>query len=188
MHRSTTRRGVSCIAGAICASAVTAPAVDAQALPESIAVCAREADAGRRLACYDHAVAAFGSPAAEPQVAGSVTPQSVPPAPVAAAAAAALTPEEKFGLDGKLEEQVRAPAETGTPDLAELPGTVVKISTDARGKLTVTLTNGQVWVQKHAGGYFPLAVDDAVTIRTRSFGSYAMYNPTGRFTQVVRVK
>jgi hypothetical protein len=138
----------------------------AQAPPPSLVACARLADPGQRLGCYDTQMAAMGatvagSPPATPEgapprvavpdraVAQVAAPPPPPTAPVAApppppvAAAPAATPEAKFGA-----EDIKPSAR---PKQAKedkvLLSTITSIK-QVRPKLfVIVLANGQIWMQ-----------------------------------------
>ncbi len=147
--------------------------IDCRALTSSVA----------RLDCYDQAIDAYvasPSPAAERRTAEN-------PAPVAPAAAAAtaasepvlssgpvLSQEDLFG-QGETEMRKSLQEATDTKEIDRIEAVVVEVYKSASGKAVITLDNGQVWKQSDASRTH-LSVNDKVTIRRRSFGSYTLFN------------
>ena len=134
------------------------PARAADDLSKRIAACTREQDDARRLACFDRAAA-----------------------PAAAA-------DNTFGVHGSELARNRAaddPKQDTPPE--RLTAKIAAIEKRARGELVVTLDNGQVWAQKEAGAYFPLAVGDPVTILAGTLGSHRLIVGS-RATAVTRVR
>lgn len=136
--------------------------------------CAAEPDAGKRLACFDAAVAhARSQPAASPETA-------------AVAAVAPLSKEEKFGLRGDLKQEKAKQA----PELAELEslsGKVTQVATKAHGELIVTLDNGQVWAEIQAYSGLRVKVGDMATVKAGALGSYSLV-VNGRSGKVTRIR
>ncbi len=153
-------------------------------LPVELLDCRPLTSAVERLDCYDQAVDAHTpspSQAAKPQTAEN-------PAPVAPAAAVAATaasepvrssgPElSQENLFGKGEAELRQSVQeaTNTKEIDQIEATVVEIRKSASGKAIITLDNGQVWIQSDSTRA-RVSVNDKVTIRRRSFGSYSLYS------------
>jgi hypothetical protein len=152
------------------AHGLLSPGTAAAAGPDSIFMaCSTESDDARRLACFDTAVKQARSRPAAP-----------------AAAAPALTKEEKFGLRGDLKQEKAQQA----PELAELEslsGNVAKLAAKPHGELIVTLDNGQVWYEIKANSGIRVKVGDQVTVKSGALGSYTLI-ANGRSTKVTRVR
>jgi hypothetical protein len=149
---------------------LTAVPASAQSVPPTIRACIGEADAARRLACYDREVARLIAPA------DTFAPASVtaPAAPVATAPAAV------------------APAPRATPPVAAAaaPGPArhftAKVSAvrQAGDELTVTLDNGDVWQQASpATSQLNLRPGDEVKV-DREAGTWFLSNRYGDSIQV----
>ena len=130
---------------------------------DGVLACRQEANAERRLACYDREAERL-DPAAKP-----------------------ATPEDRFGRPAfERKELVRREQETRS--LEELKATVTGISRRADGLLTMTLDNGQGWAQKRPDTAFRVAIGDTVRIEPASMGSFLMSSPEKRSTRVTRLK
>ena len=137
-----------------------------------------------RLDCYDQLVdahAASPSQAAKPQTAENPAPVA-PAAAVAATAASepvlssgpVLSQEDLFG-QGETELRKSVQEATDTKEIDRIEAIIVEVYKSKSGKAVITLDNGQVWKQSD-GSRTHLSVDDKVTIRRRSFGSYTLFN------------
>lgn len=167
------------IAVAIVLACAGAPALAAESLPESLRKCAAVADAAQRLQCYDRAVTALGAPvAAGATLAPAAATAVVPAAP-------APTPEQKFGARGEVKAKQQPKVEE--PTLEQLTAEVKAIRRGPNGELILTLDNGQVWRQLSAQ---PMLVKtgDRVTIKSMTFNSFWMTDPSGRGSRVKRVQ
>ncbi len=101
-----------------------------------------------------------------------------PVAPTAAAATAASVPKlSQEDLFGKGEAELRKSVQeaTDTKEIDRIETIVVAVHKSASGKAVITLDNGQVWKQSDSSRA-RLSVNDKVTIRRRSFGSYSLYS------------
>lgn len=78
-------------------------------------------------------------------------------------------------------------AEPQAPAAKRTSATVAAIDKRPRGELVVTLDNGQVWAQKSAERYFPIAVGDSVEILSGALGSFRLI-AGNRATAVTRVQ
>jgi hypothetical protein len=120
----------------LCAAAalITALPAAADTLPASVRACIGEADAGRRLTCYDREVARLIAP-----------PDTFMPAAAAAAAAAAPQAPPMPVTSASLS----APPPSAPPPPAAPRHLVAKVSIvhQAGDNLVVTLDNGDVWEQ-----------------------------------------
>ena len=169
-------------------------AVAAEALPPSLRACMSEADASRRLACFDRESARLTTESAPvarqaatpPPPAPAPAPAAAKAAPAAAATAAATgaataaaaaekSPEDKFGYRGTI-----ARAEIDKKEAEERKGaeqitaTVTEVSTLAHGELVLTLDNGQVWQQKRGDRAMRVKVGDQVSIKRGSLNSFLL--------------
>lgn len=136
---------------------------------DRVVACASERDDARRLACYDAAVAGPKHPTQAPKE----------PKPTAT----------EFGVTGSAVARQRSQEQEQNQDekVESLAAAVVKVSSQPRGELVVTLDNGQVWMQKKIERYFTVKPGDKVTINAGVLGSFRMINGN-RSTQVTRVK
>ncbi len=154
---------------AVGALIVAAPA-GADTLPATVRACIGEADAARRLACYDREVARLIAPADTFATAVSMAP-AAPAAPIApaVAAAAAVLPATP------------AAAPTGSPKHFSAKVSAVRGSDD---DLVVTLDNGDVWQQSAPGtSQLNLHPGDVVTV-DHELGSWFLSNRYGDNIQV----
>ena len=146
-------------------------------LPTELIDCRALTSATQRLDCYDQFIDAQ-----------RISPNQAPirrtaenPAPVAPpAATASVEPELRLSqenLFGKDEVAMRKSVQnaTGTEEIDRIEARIVAIRNSASGKAVITLDNGQVWMQTESSRA-RLSVNDTVTIRRRSFGSYSLYN------------
>ncbi len=153
-------------------------------LPTELIDCRALTSAVARLDCYDQAIdahTAAPSQAGEPRTAEEPAPVA-PTAAVAATTAseAVLSSEPKLSqedLFGKGEAELRKSVQeaTDTEAIDRIEATVVEIRKSASGKAIITLDNGQVWKQSDSTRA-RVYVNDKVTIRRRSFGSYSLYS------------
>lgn len=163
-------------------------------LPESLRACMAERQDSQRLVCFDRETARLAQradAAGPPHAAAPV----VPAAPVAAAAAAPAVPaalertEEKFGYRGKLARAELDEQKAAAATFDELTATITQLSTQPRGEMVVTLSNGQVWAQKAADRSIRLEVGEQVNIRRASLGSFLLSSVNSRGSmRVVRLQ
>ena len=139
------------------AAACTCSAAHADPLPPAIRACAAEADALKRLECYDRAVAAAAAvnpPAPLATTAAPATPPAAVTAPAAAAPAMAApaVAAPAATLSGAIAANPPAPAASPPPAAAppapanHFSARVSKVDRYG-GEVTVHLDNGQVWQQ-----------------------------------------
>jgi hypothetical protein len=164
-------------------------AVYAEEAADPLQRCAEIDEGSRRLQCYDDAAMRDRSgsrPAPEEEIAQKSEIEAAEPAPRQPAnrkpaAEAALTREDRFGLE-RTEEQVREPV----PD--ELTATVANIGVRRHGERVFTLDNGQVWLEKSANRSLHLQVGDTVTIKPGLFGSHSLFGSGNRSSKVDRLR
>jgi len=153
-------------------------------LPAELIDCRAVTSSVARLDCYDQVVdahAAAPSQAAELRIAEDPAPVA-PTAAVAATTASEpvlsskpkLSQEDLFGK-GEAELRKSVQEATDTEAIDRIEATVVEIRKSASGKAIITLDNGQVWMQSDSTRA-RVSVNDKVTIRRRSFGSYSLYS------------
>ncbi|MBY5993209.1 hypothetical protein [Ferrimonas balearica] len=145
-------------------------------LAEAIAQCAAKGDKLDRLICFDEFTQAAGR-ALPPQANAPVTvAPAAPAAPVAAAPAPKADMEQDFGKQ-------EAPAKA----IDAIEAAVTKVTTNAYGQWTVTLSNGQRWRQTESKRY-KLKSGDTVVIERASMGSFLLHKTGfGHSTRVKRV-
>lgn len=134
--------------------------------------CAPEKDDARRLACFDAAVDRA---------------RTAPANPAPAVAAAPLTKEERFGLQGELKQE-KAQKVPELQDLEQLQAQVTKVSTKPHGELVLTLENGQVWTEIQANSGARVKAGERVTIKPGALGSFLLVAPNGRSSKVTRIR
>lgn len=132
--------------------------------------CAVVADDVERLNCYD---AEFGRP--EPAVA--------PPRP---AAVRGVSAEAEFGLSKWTKRNLDPEAAKAAPQ--RITARVRQVGRQRDGRFIVTLDNDQVWMQSETMSRAGVAVDDTVTIREASLGSFLLVTTNDVATRVRRVK
>ncbi len=155
------------LAGAFVAAACAGPAFgQGQSAAEqlgSVQACRTIADLAQRVACYDRASAPGAAPA-------PIAP--VPPPP---------TPEEQFGRSAERARPAPPPpppearAAASSPELDQLSARIVALRSDALGRLSFVLDNGQVWRMTESEGVFDFpSRGDTVTIRRGAIGGYRL--------------
>jgi hypothetical protein len=165
--------------------------------------CAAIADDHGRLACYD---AQFGRPAPVQAVAGSsalpAQPASAATAPAvvsgaavgaavaagssATAAAPVASPDADFGLTQWKKRSLDPATASSAPQ--RITARVSQVERQRDGRFVVTLDNEQVWQQSETMSRARVAVDDEVTIREASLGSFLLLTANEIATRVRRVK
>lgn len=144
--------------------------------------CKALSNASARLACYDATILSASENVAEQYLVVNIqsTPQaqnqpSTAPATLEHATVEAK-PEQKFGLENRkiVEEKVD-----------EIIAVVTDVSKSARGDLTVTLTNGQIWRQNGTEAMI-LKVGNEVRVRRGALDSFLL-NKVGS-SKSIRVK
>jgi hypothetical protein len=163
--------------------------------------CAAVANDLERLACYDEA---FGRPEAveipptqaappgpPPGSAGAVP---IPPTTAVSGAAVADGPdavpgigaEADFGLSKWAKRKLDPEARRTIPH--RITARVRQVGQQRDGRFVVTLDNDQVWLQSETMSRARVAVDDEVTIREASLGSFLLVTTDDVATRVRRVK
>lgn len=147
-------------------------------LPAELNDCRALTSSVARLDCYDQLVAAHAaspSQAAKPRTAENPAP--VTPTAAAATTAASVPKLSQEDLFGKGETKLRQSVQeaTDTEEIERIEATVVEVRKTKSGKAVITLDNGQVWIQADSSRA-RVSIDDKVTIRRRSFGSYTLYS------------
>ncbi|MBC7984124.1 MAG: hypothetical protein H7Y02_09745 [Candidatus Obscuribacterales bacterium] len=158
------QRWIRAAAGLYCAA--TFIGVAAEEVPASIVQCRNEADAVRRLHCYDQAV-------------GRVVSADDGDRPINIAADAS-----NFGVSyGPLAQQQ---AKT-IPEVKQITAKLISVRSKPRGELVIDLDNNQVWEQLQPTS-LRLRSGDTVTIKSGALGSYILVAPSGRGAKVKRVQ
>jgi hypothetical protein len=162
--------------------------------------CAAIADDQGRLACYD---AQFGRPAPAQAVASGAAAGAAVAAGSSATAAApvggpvvnpvvnpaaspAASPDADFGLT-QWKKRSLDPATASTAP-QRITARVSQVERQRDGRFVVTLDNAQVWQQSETMSRARVAVDDEVTIREASLGSFLLLTANEVATRVRRVK
>ena len=153
------------VAAALVALAATATTQAADRLAPLLA-CRALADEATRLACFDRESARLGGPAV----------------------AAALSPEQKFGLGAATVATQEAARGQPRADLDALEAKLAALNAGADGRLVFALDNGQVWRQLVPGPDLLLKVGDPVKIERGALGSFWLVAPAGRRCKVTRVR
>ncbi len=146
-------------------------------LPTELIDCRALTSAVARLDCYDQAIDAH-TPSPSQAAMRRTAENPAPVVPTAAAATAASEPKlSQEDLFGKGETELRKLVQeaTDTEEIDRIEATVVEVRKTKSGKVVITLDNGQVWIQADSSRA-RVSIDDKVTIRRRSFGSYTLYS------------
>jgi hypothetical protein len=134
----------------------------------SVQACRTIADVAQRVACYDRASA----PGTAPTQAAPVPPPPPPP-----------TPEQQFGRSPERARPAPPPppppmqqARAAQPQqLEQISAKIVSLRSDALGRLSFVLDNGQVWRMTESEGTFDFpSRGDTVTIRRGAVGGYRL--------------
>jgi hypothetical protein len=158
-------------------------ATAADALPPSLRACMKEADATRRLACFDRESAVLaGESAPVAKQAAPVAPAAAPAASAAAtggaATAATQSATDKFGYKGNIAREEIDKQKAVEEESGALTAKVSAVSALPNGGLVVTLDNGQVWQQKTADRGMHIKAGDQVTIKHAMMGSFLLTSDT----------
>lgn len=132
--------------------------------------CLEIEDPTTRLVCYDAAHGRGGRTAPADKAAS------------AANAAAPATPEapavhDEFGKEDRLQREKSHAAVAAAP--AEITGTIVEATRDARGYFTLTLDNGQRWRLMESALHLSFEAGDRVTISRGALGSFLLRDVKG---------
>jgi len=131
----------------------------------SVQACRTIADLAQRVACYDRASAPGAAPAQAARTQPSAPP---PPSP---------TPEEQFGrTPERAPPAAPPPRQAAAPQqLDQISARIVSLRSDALGRLSFVLDNGQVWRMTESEGVFDFpARGDPVTVRHGALGGYRL--------------
>jgi len=137
------------------------PLQAADSIAASVRVCAAEADATRRLACYDKNVAPLAADAAHAEA------------------------RNHFGADSALAHKP-SPGSDEPAKLNKLQARVTTLSHGAKGELVLRLDNGQTWTQSEDGPDLRIEVGDQVTIDRGVLGAYWLSGSHSRAAVKVR--
>ena len=170
-------------------TAVCGSAMAADALPPSLRACMKEADATRRLACFDRESAVLdGESAPVAKQAEPAPSRPAAPAPAAsvastaatagAAAATTQSATDKFGYRGNIARNDIDKQKEAEQGSGALTAKVTEISALPNGGKLVMLDNGQVWQQKTADRGMHIKVGDQVTIKHATLGSFLLTSDT----------
>jgi hypothetical protein len=192
MRDLSSRAGILRCLGAALALALGAAAPAAlartQALPAAVRACAQERDPGRRLDCYDRAVARYSPPPPGHAPARStVAPAHRAPAPREAAPDDA-SPKVTRAPQARPHESMASRLASALDGSGSGPQRLTaRIAAIHRGPdaLVLRLDNGEVWRQAgRASGVLTLRVGDTVTIRKR-LGDYWL---SARYVYAMQVR
>lgn len=182
------------VAGLMAVRSVTAAPADALG---PLRKCGLIADDAARLACYDQALAAIDTAAAQAVAQRRVEAEARAKLEAERQAQEKLAAEQRAKQEAaqraKEAKQAAARAEQAKRDAFgaeqlpkghqilkpeepqnELKGTITELLTDAFGNIVVVLDNGQVWRQTDSASLPPVRVGDAVTIQRGILGSFRM--------------
>jgi hypothetical protein len=129
--------------------------------------CAVEADAKRRLACYD---GAFGAPDTRIQV-----------------QAATAKAKEAFGLGAQEKREIHSDA-VAPEDVDRIEGLITAVATVGRGERLITLDNKQQWLLVERTIRGPLRAGDRISIRKAALGTHKLITPAGMGLRAKRVR
>lgn len=174
---------------------------EAQPVPATLHACVTIASEKERLRCFDHEMAQLEAastrgeaPASNASKANTLPPAVTAPAVAVAAnptipSAAALPPEQTFGLSGdqilKLESR-QAGSPAPQPKLKNLTAQITRVTQNSQGRWVITLNNGQVWRQSETRE-FQASPGLAVKISSGAMGSYWLETNSHNWTRVERV-
>ena len=138
--------------------------------------CSAIFDDSQRLACYD---GAFGKPArpAAAVATAPAAPQSVAPAPAPSPPRVAPPPVASAA-------PAAAPAQPAKSKDEPFPAKVVAVGQLPNDRFTVTLDNGQLWMQLERDVGAEVRVGDTVTLRPAMLGSWILETRAGIRTRV----
>ncbi len=134
---------------------------------DDVQACRAITDVAQRVACYDRASAPGAAPAQ------AARPPAPPPPPPP-------TPEEQFGRSAERARPAPPPppqqARAAEPQqLDQISARIVSLRSDALGRLSFVLDNGQVWRMTESEGTFDFpSRGDTVTIRRGAVGGYRL--------------
>lgn len=136
--------------------------------------CSSILDDGPRLACYDGAFGKPTRPAASTGV--PAVPQAAAPVPTASASRvpAAVAPAAP----------ATAPAKPAKAKDEPFPAKIVAVGQLPNDRFTVTLDNGQLWMQLERDVGAEVRVGDTVTLRPAMLGSWILETRSGIRTRV----
>lgn len=168
MMRKARLAGPLAIAATV-ATPAFAQAPSAEQQLDSVQACRAIVDVAQRVACYDRASAPGAAPAQ------AVTPPAPPPPPPP-------TPEQQFGRSPERARPAPPPpppaqqARAAEPrQLDQISAKIVSLRSDALGRLSFVLDNGQVWRMTESEGTFDFpGRGDTVTIRRGAIGGYRL--------------
>lgn len=137
-----------------------------ETVPPSLQACARIANDGERLGCFDREVARIvsGAPAAAP-----------------------ATPVALFGANRETQQAAAPAAAVQREELQEIVARATAVTTLASGRLRIELDNGQVWQQIESG---TLQVKPGMEIRIKrgALDSFLLTTPAKRSAKVHRLR
>lgn len=168
------------------------PRASAESLPASVRSCAAETDAGRRLACYDNAVARFTENAPPAETKRAATTECCAGAPVGGVHAdsklSTVPSSAKPGQADLSEAHKEIKGDSAQKESRHLTARVVSINS-RQGEMVLHLDNGQVWKQvQEATADMNLQPGDTVTIDRSLLGSYWLGGRTEGIVKVRREK
>ena len=158
----TTRRALLLLVTLFAAQAASAD----EAVPPALQACARIADDGERLGCFDREIARIAS--------------GVP-------AAAPVTPTELFGANRETQQAAAPAAVVQREELQEIVARATTVTALADGRLRIELDNGQVW-QQIATGTLLVKPGMEVRIARGALDSFLLSTPAKRSAKVRRIR
>ena len=166
-------------AGPVVLLALATLPVVATEMPAAFLACKELHDSGKRLRCYDLAVADMSGNGSGAPESPSV-PRSAPPTAELARDLPAGTNAtvDTFGLSSRHESSrfVRDESE----QLDTVTAQIVRIEEMPRGERRVLLDNGQVWEETSRNRKLLLDTGDKISIRKAAFGSFKLIGPGGK--------
>lgn len=154
------------------------PAV-AQESADAIAVCSAVADAGARLACYDH----------EAQRRRAATRgTSAAPVPAAAPVAPSTKPDDTIGLDGKQLDLKRKEAGIQPVVVKSFSAALTRLKARPGHQYSFELDNGQVWESTDTEPDLFVSPHETVQIRPGLLGAFFLKTQEGHSIRVHRVR
>jgi hypothetical protein len=167
--------------------------------PTGLTQCSSISNTAERLACYDRLAgraAAKAPPSSPAAAAPAAAPVSAPPAAAAPAAAApatttptpaAASKASDFGLSKVQKDRADGAASSSPAEIKSITARVTGFRKGPSGRPRVLLDNGQTWEYEEDGDYL-LAIDDSITIRRASLGSFLLVTPSKLVHRVRRIR
>ena len=148
-----------------------------------------------RLRCFDRTAAVIARATQAARRAGAASamsgaaPSSAPPHARTTQAAAALNPQQTFGLSPEKILAREVTAGIRPKSITGISSRLVQLQAAPDGRMSYRLEDGQIWEELENNGYAPpVKVGDRVQISRGWLDSYWMQTPSGRGCKVQRLR